>query len=306
MEKKGFLATFKKEAPFHVMLLPAMIFLLIFSYLPMIGVVMAFQDFVPSGGIMQFFTSEWVGLENFQYIFALEQFRGALINTLTIAVMKIITLIAIPLVLALLLNEVQSRTFKKTVQTIVYIPYFLSWVILGGILTDLLSPTTGIVNKLITSLGGDAIYFLGENTYIQGVLVVSNIWKEAGYNTVIFLAALTGIDQSSYEAASIDGAGRWKQLLHITIPGIMPMIMLVTILGLGNVLNAGFDQVLNLYSPITYEKADIIDTLVYRMGLKQLQYSVSAAIGLFRSVVSFILITVSFGLAKKFANYEIF
>jgi len=306
MNKKGFLANFKKEAPFHVMLLPAMIFLLIFSYFPMIGVVMAFQDFVPSGGIMQFFTSEWVGFKNFRYIFALEQFRSALLNTLIIAVMKIITLIAIPLVLALLLNEVQSRTFKKTVQTIVYIPYFLSWVILGGILTDLLSPTTGIVNKIITSMGGEAIYFLGENAYIQGVLVVSNIWKEAGYNTVIFLAALTSIDQSSYEAASIDGAGRWKQLLHITIPGIMPMIMLVTILGLGNVLNAGFDQVLNLYSPITYEKADIIDTLVYRMGLKQLQYSVSAAIGLFRSVVSFILITVSFGLAKKFANYEIF
>ena len=306
MKKHGFLFNLKKEASFHVMLLPAMILLLIFSYFPMVGVVMAFQNFVPSGGVLQFFTSDWVGLENFRYIFALEQFRSALWNTLVIAVAKIVTLIVVPLILALLLNEVRNKAFKKTVQTIVYIPYFLSWVILGGILTDLLSPTSGIINKLITTLGGESIYFLGDNRYIQGVLVVSNIWKEAGYNTVIFLAALTGIDQSSYEAASIDGAGRWKQMLHITLPGILPMVMLVTILGLGNVLNAGFDQVLNLYSPITYEKADIIDTLVYRMGLQQLQYSVSAAVGLFRSVVSFILISVSFTLATKFANYEIF
>ena len=300
MKKHGFLFNLKKEASFHVMLLPAMILLLIFSYFPMVGVVMAFQNFVPSGGVLQFFTSDWVGLENFRYIFALEQFRSALWNTLVIAVAKIVTLIVVPLILALLLNEVRNKAFKKTVQTIVYIPYFLSWVILGGILTDLLSPTSGIINKLITTLGGESIYFLGDNRYIQGVLVVSNIWKEAGYNTVIFLAALTGIDQSSYEAASIDGAGRWKQMLHITLPGILPMVMLVTILGLG------FDQVLNLYSPITYEKADIIDTLVYRMGLQQLQYSVSAAVGLFRSVVSFILISVSFALATKFANYEIF
>ncbi len=306
MKKHGLLFNLRKEASFHVMLLPAMILLLIFSYFPMVGVVMAFQNFVPSGGVLQFFTSDWVGLENFRYIFALEQFRSALWNTLVIAVAKIVTLIVVPLILALLLNEVRNKAFKKTVQTIVYIPYFLSWVILGGILTDLLSPTSGIINKLITASGGEAIYFLGDNRYIQGVLVVSNIWKEAGYNTVIFLAALTGIDQSSYEAASIDGAGRWKQMLHITLPGILPMVMLVTILGLGNVLNAGFDQVLNLYSPITYEKADIIDTLVYRMGLQQLQYSVSAAVGLFRSVVSFILISVSFTLATKFANYEIF
>lgn len=306
MKKHGFLFNLKKEAPFHAMLVPAMIFLLIFSYFPMVGIVIAFQNFVPSGGILQFFTSEWVGLDNFRYIFALTQFRSALWNTLVIAVAKMITLIIVPLILALLLNEVRNRVFKKTVQTIVYIPYFLSWVILGGILSDLLSPTSGIVNTVISALGGEPIYFLGDNRYIRSVLVISNIWKEAGYNTVIFLAALTGVDQSTYEAAAIDGAGRWKQLLHITIPAILPMILLVTILGLGNVLNAGFDQVLNLYAPITYEKADIIDTLVYRMGLQQLQYSVSEAVGFFKSVVSFILISVSFTLATKFANYEIF
>lgn len=297
---------FQKEWMFHVMLIPAMILLLVFAYFPMVGIVIAFQDFVPSGGIGQFFHSEWVGFKNFSYIFGLADFRRALINTLVIAVWKIITLIIVPLFLALLLNEVQNRLFKKLVQTIIYVPYFLSWVILGGILIDLLSPTDGIVNKVIMALGGQSIYFLGDSRYIRGTMIVSNIWKEAGYNTVIFLAALTSIDMSQYEAAEIDGAGHWKQLLHITLPGIMPMIMLVTILGLGNVLNAGFDQVLNLYSPITYEKADIIDTLVYRIGLRQLQYSVSTAIGLFRSLVSFILITVSFSMARKFANYEIF
>lgn len=294
------------QLPFHTMLLPAVVLLILFAYLPMVGVVMAFQDFVPSGGVKQFFVSEWVGLENFRYIFALREFRTALANTLVIAIWKIITLIIVPLVLALLLNEVVHKLFKKIVQTVIYVPYFLSWVILGGIFIDLFSPTHGIVNQIIVALGGEPIFFLGDNNYIQGVLITTNVWKEMGYNTVIFLAALTGIDQSLYEAAAIDGAGRWKQLLHITMPSIMPMIVLVTILGLGNVLNAGFDQVLNLYSPIVYEKADIIDTLVYRMGLRQLQYSVSAAVGLFRSVVSFILISVSFGLAKKYANYEIF
>ncbi|MBR2264704.1 MAG: sugar ABC transporter permease, partial [Firmicutes bacterium] len=227
-------------------------------------------------------------------------------NTLVIAIWKIVTLIIFPLILALMLNEVRNKAFKKSVQTLTYIPYFLSWVILGGILIDILSPTSGILNKVIVALGGEPIYFLGENKYIRGVLIISNVWKEVGYNTVIYLAALVGIDQSLYEASSIDGANRFQQLLHITIPGIMPMILLTTILGLGNVLNAGFDQVLNLYSPITYEKADILDTFVYRIGLRQLQYSVSTAIGLFKSVVSFILISVSFKLATKYANYEIF
>ncbi|MCR5006115.1 MAG: ABC transporter permease subunit [Clostridiales bacterium] len=305
-KKESFSQTFKKEWMFHVMLLPAMILLLIFAYFPMVGIVISFQDFVPSGGIGQFFHSKWVGFKNFEYIFGMAEFRRVLVNTLVIAIWKIVTLIIFPLILALMLNEVRNKAFKKSVQTLIYIPYFLSWVILGGILIDLLSPTNGILNKIIVALGGEPIYFLGENKYIRGVLIISNVWKEVGYNTVIYLAALVGIDQSLYEASSIDGANRFQQLLHITIPGIMPMILLTTILGLGNVLNAGFDQVLNLYSPITYEKADILDTFVYRIGLRQLQYSVSTAIGLFKSVVSFILISVSFKLATKYANYEIF
>ena len=278
----------------------------VFSYYPMVGILIAFQDYVPSKGWDLFFRSDWVGLDNFKYIFGMEDFQRALVNTLVIAVGKIITNILVPLVLALLLNEVKNRVFKKATQTLVYIPYFFSWVILGGILIDLLSPADGVINNLLNALGLESIYFLGSNQWIQPVLIVSNIWKEVGYNMVIFLAAMTSIDPTQYEAARVDGAGYTKQMWYITLPSILPMILLVTVLGMGNILNAGFDQVFNLYSPIVYEKADIIDTFVYRIGMEQLQYSVSTAIGLFKSVISFILIAASFFLAKRYAGYQIF
>lgn len=306
-KKSSFITNFKKEWMLHVMLLPAVILLAVFAYYPMVGIVIAFQDYVPSGGGMfQFFRSEWVGWSNFQYIFGMSDFKQVLQNTLVIAIWKIAASIAVPLVLALLLNEVRSRIFKKAVQTIIYIPYFLSWVILGGILIDLLSPTSGYINQILEALGFESVYFLGNLKTIQPTLIVTNVWKEMGYNTVIFLAALTAIDQTQYEAAKVDGAGYTAQLLHITLPSITPMIILVTVLGLGNILNAGFDQVFNLYSPVVYEKADILDTFVYRLGMLQLQYSVSTAVGLFKSAISFLLISISFFLAKRFANYEIF
>lgn len=305
-QKKSLRTIMRSEWPLHVMLLPAIVLLIIFAYLPMVGIIIAFQDFVPSGGMKGFFTSEWVQLDNFKYIFGMKDFRQVLVNTLVIAILKIVAGIAVPLVLALMLNEVKNWAFKKATQTIVYVPYFLSWVVLGGILVDILSPTSGIVNTLITALGHEPVYFLGDPNTIRGTLVVSEVWKSCGYNMVIFLAALTAIDQSQYEAAKVDGAGYFKQMLYVTLPGILPQIVLVTVLGLGNILNAGFDQVFNLYSPIVYEKADIIDTYVYRLGMLNLQYSVSTAVGLFKSVISFILITLSFTLAKKFANYQIF
>lgn len=204
------------------MLLPALVLLIIFAYLPMVGIVISFQDFVPSGGMKGFFTSQWVGLENFKYIFGMKDFKQVLVNTLVIAVLKIVAGIAVPLVLALMLNEVKNRAFKKATQTIVYVPYFLSWVVLGGILVDILSPSNGIVNTLITALGHEPIYFLGDPGTIRGTLVVSEVWKGCGYNMVIFLAALTAIDQSQYEAAKVDGAGYFKQMLYITLPGILP------------------------------------------------------------------------------------
>lgn len=296
----------KKELPLHIMMLPAIILLLIYSYFPMVGIVIAFQDFVPSGGVAQFFKSEWVGLENFEYVFAMSDMKRVMINTIVIALLKIAVGIIVPLFLALLLNEVKNKFFKKSVQTIIYIPFFLSWVILGGILIDFLSPTDGLVNQIIVALGHEPIYFLGSLKTIQGVLVVTHIWKEVGYNLVIFLAAITSIEQSQYEAAQMDGAGYMRQMFCITLPSIKPMIILVAVLSLGNVLNAGFDQIFNLYSPIVYDKADIIDTFVYRLGMQQLQYSVATAIGVFKSVVSFVFISVSFYLAKKLANYQLF
>lgn len=229
-----------------------------------------------------------------------------MLNTLTIAIQKILVSILVPLFIALLLNEAKNRLFKKAVQTLIYIPYFFSWVILGGILMNILSPSSGVINHFIKMLGGNTINFLGNPNTIQPVFIVTNIWKEVGYNTVIFLAALTSIDPGLYEAASVDGAGYFKQMVHVTLPSLVPMILLVTILGMGNILNAGFDQVFNLYAPVVYEKADIIDTFVYRIGMDELQYSVSTAINLFKSVISLILITSSFHLAKKYAGYRIF
>jgi len=306
MKKKTLIKSFGQEWPLHLMLLPSVILLAIFAYFPMVGLLIAFQDYVPSKGWMLFFKSDWVKFENFAYIMKMPGFWQAIRNTLVIAIQKIVTGIAVPLLLALLLNEVRNRFFKKAVQTIVYIPYFFSWVILGGILIDILSPSSGIVNQVITMFGGKPVNFLGDPNTIQPVFIVSNIWKEVGYNTVIFLAALTNIDPTLYEAASMDGAGYFKQMLHITLPSLLPMILLVTVLGMGNILNAGFDQVFNLYSPVVYEKADIIDTFVYRVGMDDLQYSISTAIGLFKSVISFILIASSFKLAKKYAGYQIF
>lgn len=306
MKKNTLSKQLKTEWPLHLFLLPAVILLLIFSYLPMVGIVIAFQDYVPSKGWDLFFRSEWVGLDNFTYIMSMPGFWRSMLNTLTIAIQKILVSILVPLFIALLLNEAKNRLFKKAVQTLIYIPYFFSWVILGGILMNILSPSSGVINHFIKMLGGNTINFLGNPNTIQPVFIVTNIWKEVGYNTVIFLAALTSIDPGLYEAASVDGAGYFKQMVHVTLPSLVPMILLVTILGMGNILNAGFDQVFNLYAPVVYEKADIIDTFVYRIGMDELQYSVSTAINLFKSVISLILITSSFHLAKKYAGYRIF
>jgi putative aldouronate transport system permease protein len=306
MKKNTLSKQLKTEWPLHLFLLPAVILLLIFSYLPMVGIVIAFQDYVPSKGWDLFFRSEWVGFDNFTYIMSMPGFWRSMVNTLTIAIQKILVSIIVPLFIALLLNEAKNRLFKKAVQTLIYIPYFFSWVILGGILMNILSPSSGVINHYIKMLGGNTINFLGNPNTIQPVFIVTNIWKEVGYNTVIFLAALTSIDPGLYEAASVDGAGYFKQMVHVTLPSLVPMILLVTILGMGNILNAGFDQVFNLYAPVVYDKADIIDTFVYRIGMDELQYSVSTAINLFKSVISLVLITSSFHLAKKYAGYRIF
>ena len=292
-----------RNLPLHLMILPGFIIVAIYCYGPMIGIVMAFQKYYPSRGI---FGSPWVGFKNFEYVLSMPDTIQVLWNTLFIAIMKIAAGIIIPVVFAILLNEVMNNFVKRSVQTMIYFPHFLSWIILGGILIDVLSPSSGIVNKVLQTIGIQPIFFLGDAKWFPFTMVLTDTWKEFGYGTIIYLAALTGIDPTLYEASYVDGAGKWKQTLKITLPGLMPMVVLMTILSLGNMLNAGFDQIFNLYSPQVYKSGDIIDTLMYRIGILDAQYSVATAVGLFKSVVSFVLITTSYGLAHKFSDYRIF
>ena len=291
----------KRQLPYHLMLLPGVIFIFIFSYIPLYGIIIAFEDYNP----LMMFHSPWVGFENFRYVFQLPGFVDTIWNTLYIAVFKIIGGIIVPVTFALLLNEVRKVKFKRTLQTLIYLPNFLSWVIVAGLLTDILSGD-GIINQIIMLLGGEPIFFLGDNFWFPIVMILSDIWKGFGFGTVVYLAALSGIDPTLYEAAEMDGAKRWKQTIYITLPGIMPTIILMSVLSLGNVLNAGFDQIYNLYSPLVYESGDIIDTFVYRLGIEQAQYSPAAAVGIFKSAISFVLIILAYYLADKLADYKIF
>ncbi|MFD2328204.1 ABC transporter permease [Cohnella sp. GCM10020058] len=293
----------KRELPLHLMLLPGVILLLVYSYFPMAGVVIAFQKFVPINGL---FNSKWVGLDNFRYVLDMPDIWQVMRNTVSIALMKMAAGLIVPLAIAILLNEIRSVLVKRGVQTLIYLPHFLSWVILGGILVEILSPSTGIVNELLVWLGFEPIYFLGSNGWFRFVLVFSDVWKEFGFSTIVYLAAITGINPALYEAATVDGAGHWKQMWYVTLPGMLPIIVLMATLSLGNVLNAGFDQVFNLYSPVVYESGDILDTLIYRIGLVDAQFGVATAIGLFKSVVSLALISISYGMAYRYANYRIF
>lgn len=295
------LAKFKKQWQYHLMLLPGVLLVLIFSYIPLYGVIIAFQNYNPGMG----FSSPWVGLKNFQYLFSQPAFSRTIWNTFYIAFFKLIGGIVVPVVFALLLNELISNKLKRIFQTLIYIPNFLSWVIMAGVMMDLLAKN-GAFNELLTAIGFPVINFLGSTKVFPWTMIISDIWKGFGFGTVVYLAALTSIDPGLYESALLDGATRWQQIRYITIPLLMPTIILMTVLALGSVLNAGFDQIFNLYSPIVYETGDIIDTYVYRLGIQQAQYSVGAAIGLFKSVVSCIMVGLSYILADKLAGYRIF
>lgn len=295
------LSVIKKQLPYHIMLIPGVVLVFIFSYIPLYGLIIAFEKYNPSMG----FSSPWVGLDNFRFLFNQPNFVRTILNTLYISVFKLIGGVIVPVVVALLLNEIRQKWLKRTFQTLVYMPNFLSWVIMAGMLMDILS-SNGIVNQFLGLFGVGTVDFLGNPKIFPWTMIVSDIWKGFGFGTVVYLAALTGIDPGLYEAATVDGAKRWKQTIYITIPMLMPTIILMTVLSLGNVLNAGFDQIYNLYSPVVYESGDIIDTYVYRLGFEQAQYSVGAAIGLFKSAISCILVTLSYFLADKLAGYRIF
>ena len=292
------------EIPLHLMLIPGIIIIFIFHYVPLGGLIIAFQRFIPAKGL--FGNQKWVGLQNFQYIFSMPNTMNVLRNTVTIAVAKIVLGLVIPITVALMLNELQVSKVKRSIQTIIYFPHFLSWIIFGSIIMDLLSPQNGIINKLLNLLGHESIYFLGDNKYFQQTIIWTDVWKNFGYGTVVYMASITSIDPSLYEAAAIDGANRWKQTWHITLPGMRMIIVLMMVLSLGNVLNAGFDQVYNMYSPIVYETGDIIDTMVYRLGLENAKYGPAAAVSIFKSVVSMLFISASYYVADRFFDYRLF
>lgn len=294
---------FQKELPFHVMLLPAVIITIIFKYTPFVGISMAFEDYTPLKGI---FDQTWVGMDNYKYLFSLPGFGSVIWNTIFIAVMKMIGNLIFPVLIALLLNEIHNKHYKKTVQTVLYLPHFISWAALAGIFIDILSPSGGIVNQLLNLLGMDSVFFLGDPKVFPYTMAITDVWKELGWGTIVYLAAITGIDPTYYEAAKIDGANRFQQVFYVTIPSILSMILLMMVLSVGNVLQAGFEQVFNLYSPQVYSTGDIIDTYVFRIGVIEAKFDLATAVGLFKSAISFVLIMIGYKAADKMAGYKVF
>ena len=287
----------------HIMLIPAVLFTTFFAYLPIFGLVMAFQDFKP---LMGFRESPFVGLQQFRYIFTMPSFRTAFVNTMIISFFKIILSILVPMILSLMLNEVTKSWFKRSVQTIVFIPYFFSWAILAGMILEIFAYDGIINNTMLHLFGTDPTAFLVSNKYFRTIIIGSDVWKGMGYNTVLLLAAITNVDPTLYEAAQVDGAGRWKQVLHVTLPCILTMVAVLTVLGLGNILNAGFEQILIMYNPTVEKTVDILDTLVYRLGMTSHQYSAAAAMGLFKSVISLIFVGTSYLILYKKSDYRVF
>ncbi len=283
---------------YHGMMLPGMIFVLLFNFVPMFGIIMAFQDYKPAKG---FLGSNWVGLKHFKYLLQIPDGMQIFRNTLVISLGKLALGTIAAVLFAILLNEIQSMWLKKSVQTIVYLPHFLSWVVLATAIRSIFG-MDGVVNAIF----GTNINFIGSNKLFQPLLIGTDVWKEFGYNSVVYLAALTSIDPGLHEAAQIDGASWWQRVIHVTLPGISPVIFLMVAMGIGNVLSAGFDQVYNLYSASVYQSGDIIDTYVYRVGLNSMQYSFGTAIGLMKSVIGLILMLMANGLAKKFTDSKIF
>jgi putative aldouronate transport system permease protein len=289
---------------FHYMLMlaPGIILTIMFHIVPLYGVALAFKNFNPTLGI---WNSPWAGLEHFRYIFYNPQSKQILFNTVYIAVLKIITMQIIPVTFAVLLNELRKIWFKRTVQTIVYLPHFLSWVVIAGIMREMLS-LDGLINNALGNLFGiDPIMFLGSNDWFRSILISTNVWKEFGFSTIIYLAALTSINPALYEAAAIDGASRFRRIWHIALPGVRMTFVLLATLSLDDILNAGFDQIFNLYNVLVYQTADIIDTYVFRAGLVSYQYEVATAIGLAKSLFGFVLISLTYWLAYKLFKYRI-
>ncbi len=292
-----------KHRALYLMLLPGIIYLLTFKYIPLLGSVIAFKDYNIYKGIWE---SDWVGLKYFEQFFNYSQFTRLIRNTLAISFFQLLFDFPAPIVLALLLNELRHYAFKRTVQTILYLPNFLSWVIIGGFGYMLLSPQSGLINQWIQALGGEPVHFLQSPGYFRSIIVASGVWKDMGWNAIIFLAALAGISPPLYEAARIDGAGRWKQFVHVTIPGILPALMLVLLLRIGHSMDLSFEQINIFLNPITYSTGDVLDTYSYREGIVRLQYSMTTAIGLFKAVLGLLLLLIANRASKLTTGQSIF
>lgn len=300
-----FLLEFKKYWTYKyltLLLLPGILWYIVFKYVPIYGLTLAFKDFTFRKGILG---SAWVGLEHFRYLFSLPGFWTVFRNSVVINVYQLLVGFPAPILFALLLNEITSLRIKKTVQTISYLPHFLSWVILASMFTQLLSPSTGPINLLLSSLGIEPIYFLASPRWFRGVLVVTNVWKSVGWSSIIYLAALANVDVEMYEAARMDGANKLQEMLHITLPSIAGVITVMLIFQAGKLLNDNFDQVFNLYNAAVYEVGDVLGTYTYRMGLKDMQYSLSTAVGLVTNVISFGLVVLTNAVAKRINDYGI-
>ena len=295
-------AALRNQLFYNGMMLPGILFIAVFCYIPMTGIIMVFQDYSPARGMLG---SEFVGLKHIQYIFSLPESFRIFRNTLVIALGKIILGTGVSIMFAILLNEVRISLLKRGIQTVVYLPHFLSWVVLASVVVNMVN-LDGPVNHFLHSLGMNTINLLGDNRYFRPLLIVTDVWKGFGYSSIVYLAALTAIDPGLYEAAAIDGAGWFRSIRHVTLPGMMPIIMLMAAINLANILNAGFDQVYNLYSPLVYESGDILDTYVYRSGLISLQYSFATAVGLLKSVVGIILMVSANAAAARLTGRRIY
>ncbi|WP_248929612.1 ABC transporter permease [Paenibacillus hamazuiensis] len=291
-----------KHKYLYALLLPGIVWYFIFRYLPMYGVIIAFKDYNFSKGI---WGSPWVGLKHFEFLFRNQDFFLIVRNTLLINLYELIFAFPVPVILALLLNEMKNVLFKRSIQTVIYFPHFLSWVVFGGIVIQLLSPNEGLVNNVLRYFGMEPVFFMSKSEYFRPIVVISSILKESGWGAIIYLAALSSIDPEQYEAATIDGANRWHKLAYITLPGISNTVVIMMILKVGYLLDVGFEQIYILYNPSVYDVGDVLSTYIYRIGLQSAQFSVTAAIGLFQSVIGFFLIWSTNRLAKKFSEVSL-
>lgn len=296
LKQNSLLAYYNRYKILYLLSLPGIIYFVVFKYIPLAGSMMAFQNYSIFEGIWK---SEWVGLANFQRMFEFADFWRILKNTLAIGFYTLVFGFPIPIILALMMNELRNQLYKRFVQTAVYLPHFLSWVVVGGIVIEILSPTSGVVNHVLTWFGQEPIYFMGEDSHIRTIIVSSGIWRDAGWSTIIYLAAMSGINPDLYEAAQMDGATRWRQTISITIPSIMTTITILFLLQIGNFLDLGFERVFVFLNPLTNSNGDILDTYIYRVGLIQREYSYTTAIGLFKSVIGFVLIVTANTFSKR-------